>query len=502
MNEITGKSLIAGNWIAEDLQPVFTAFAPLENQPLELTFTNATTENVTQACLAAENAFTLFGNASAKVRARLLTTISEQIMALGQELIETTHNETGLPLARLEGERGRTVNQLNAFANLLLNPIEAEISDEADSTRQPLPKPATVLKYLPLGPVAVFGASNFPYAFSTAGGDTASALAAGCPVVVKGHPAHPATSELIAKAISRAIDMCDLPQGIFSLLQSSDPCISHQLVQEPAIKAVGFTGSFAVAKLLQQSINQREEMIPLYGELGSVNPQVILKGKVESDSQLMAESLTQSLMMGNGQFCTSPGLWFVPENDHGFIEHLKAFVGEQSSATLLTQGIGGAFDKGVEQISQLKGVSNIALGNRAANFHANICINRVDAEDFLNEPALQEEIFGPFALVVTYKSEAQLLTCIQQLKGQLTASVHGTEADLRQSKELSMSLAHRVGRLIFNQMPTGVEVCHSMNHGGPYPASTDVRSTSVGSFAIKRYQRPICYQNMPSYLLA
>ena len=499
--DISGKSLIAGQWCDGDKQSTFTAFSPLENEALPQLFMNVSEKQVKEACSAANEAFYVFAACTVEIRAKLLNTIAEQIMALGQQLIDITHSETGLPHARLIGERARTMNQLKAFAELLLNPIEPVLEDAADPEREPLPKPQTKLGYLPLGPVAVFGASNFPYAFSVAGGDSASALAAGCPVVVKGHPAHPATSELVAKAITKAIDICELPQGIFSLLQSSEPEVSHQLVKASEIKAVGFTGSLAVAKQLQQSINQREEQIPLYGELGSVNPQVILPGKLRQSTKELAESLTQSLLMGHGQFCTSPGIWFVPGSDKGFTAHLQEYIQQQQSAPLLTRGISRTFVNSVDELSQLDGVSLIGLGKQTENFHAALSLYHVTAESFIVQRELQQEVFGPFALVVTYSDVEQLLACMEVLEGQLTASIHGSDQDLIDNKELCLVLAHKVGRLIFNQMPTGVEICHSMNHGGPYPASTDVRTTSVGSMALKRYQRPICYQNMPAWLV-
>jgi len=501
MNLISGKSLIAGEWRSEREANQFFAFDPAKNQPLTQRFYNVSEQEIELACQSAAECFEQFATTSAQVRAKFLTTVAEQILALGEQLIEATHKETGLPIARLEGERGRTVNQLRAFANLLLNPIESTISDEADPERTPLPKPATLLANLPIGPVAVFGASNFPYAFSVAGGDTASALAAGCPVVVKGHPAHPATSELVASAISKALDICQLPQGVFSLLQTNEIEPSHLLVKHPAIKAVGFTGSYAVAKHLQNSINQRVEPIPLYGELGSVNPQVILPELAQQDGNSLAETLVQSLLMGQGQFCTSPGVWLLPESELNFIDHVASYIEKQSSAPLLTPGILSAYTKGVDRLSALEGVNIVGQSKTDVEFHATANLYLTSATSFANNPVLQEEVFGPFALIVTYRDNDELLSCVKALQGQLTASIHGTDKDLQDHVEVINKISFKVGRLIFNQMPTGVEVCDSMNHGGPFPASTDVRSTSVGSMAIKRYQRPICYQNMPAGLL-
>ena len=500
MIQLTGKSLVAGIWQAIEPQGQFHPFEPATNTCLPERITNAGPGDLAMACDAADASSFSFAETTPKIRARLLRTIAEQILSLGDTLIEATSRETGLPEARLIGERGRTVTQLNAFAELLEAPKEATVIDEADPNRTPVPKPGTRLEYLALGPVAVFGASNFPYAFSVAGGDTASALAAGCPVVVKGHPAHPLTSELVASAISTALELCGLPQGIFSLLQSDQAELSHALVKHPAIKAVGFTGSLAVAKVLQASIHTREEVIPFYGELGSVNPQVILADKLTETGPKLAESLVQSLLMGHGQFCTSPGLWLVPASAQNFLEQACEAIQQQSSAPMLTSGIRNAFYKGNDRLANKATVSSLALGQLQHDFHTPASLYRVAATDFIQDCELQEEIFGPVALVVTYDNEAQLLECIRSLNGQLTASVHGSDSDLRRHSDCIRTLAYKVGRLIFNQMPTGVEICHSMNHGGPYPASTDSRTTSVGTQAIKRFQRPICYQNRPDGL--
>jgi 2,5-dioxopentanoate dehydrogenase len=496
----SGKSLVAGQWLGSEEQECFYAFFPLTygtgSQPIYA----ATSLQLEQAANAADTAFKQYRCTCAKQRADFLVCIAGQIMELGDDLLDVTRQETGLPLARLQGERARTANQLKAFADALMRPLASDIVDAAEPERLPLPKPATRLSSLPLGPVAVFGASNFPYAFSTLGGDTASALAAGCPVIVKGHPAHPITSELMATAIEKAIALCRMPVGVFSLLQSNSPSLSHALVGHPLIKAVGFTGSHNVAAQLQQTIFRREEVIPFYGELGSINPQVVLAEKARQDGEALAQQLCQSLLMGNGQFCTSPGLWLVPAEATEFIQGAKNYIQQQGSDCLLTRGIANSYLSAVEALAINGQLLDLASSQLQQDYHVPARLFQLTASHFIKNKQLQQEIFGPCALIVSYENNAELLDLLAAIGGQLTASIHGTSSDLAGSKELVELLQYKVGRLIFNQMPTGVEVCPSMNHGGPYPASTDVRSTSVGAMAMQRFLRPICYQNMPPEL--
>lgn len=495
---LTGQSLVAGQWIGDSANGEFNAFSPARNEPLSTRFFNLSAAELDGAIAAAQSAFYEYRKTSFAQRADFLTCIADHILALGDELLEQTHQETNLPMMRLQGERMRTVNQLKAFASALRenpeSPLGLKVVDEADAARAPLPKPHTELNYLPLGPVAVFGASNFPYAFSTLGGDTAAALAAGCPVIVKNHTAHPGTGELMARAALAAIKECAMPLGVFAMVQSKAYDMSHQLVAAPEIKAVGFTGSFNVASKLQATIAKREEPIPFYGELGSINPQVILPNKAIEQSKEIAQSLCQSMLMGNGQFCTSPGLWLVPTGCDELEAHITACIDDAPSDTLLTPGIVNTFKHQIAARSQLDKVSVLGAGKLAQAFHANAHVFACNGDDYLATPALQEEVFGPAALVVRYDSEQQLMTLVNQLQGQLTASVHGTDADLNKADSLIEALQYKVGRLIKNQMPTGVEVCGSMNHGGPFPSSTDVRSTSVGTNAMLRFMRPICYQ--------
>ncbi len=496
---LTGQSLIAGQWLGCQEQDEFKAFSPAENQHIDPLFYNVSSAQLDTAVGAAEDAFLTYRQTSYQQRAEFLETIAEQILALGDELLARTQLETNLPLARLQGERMRTVNQLKAFASELRanpdSPLGLKVVDEADSNRAPLPKPRTELNYLPLGPVAVFGASNFPYAFSTLGGDTAAALAAGCPVIVKNHTAHPGTGELMAKAALAAIKACDMPLGVFSMLQGKSYDISHQLVAAPAIKAVGFTGSFNVASRLQETIAKRAEPIPFYGELGSINPQLVFANKVQNQPEAIAQGLCQSMLMGNGQFCTSPGLWLIPVGSDAFEAHVAKAIEQSHSDTLLTPGIVSSYKQQVSERAQCTGVKLLAAGKLDKEFHANAHVFACDLDTYLATPSLHEEVFGPAALIVRYESEDELLTLINRLEGQLTASLHGDQADLDAAKSVIEALQYKVGRLIYNQMPTGVEVCPSMNHGGPFPSSTDVKTTSVGANAMLRFMRPICYQS-------
>lgn len=502
---ITGKNLIAGQWTG-DTSEGFTAFDATSHQAMQTTFADATEAEINTAINRANEAFASFSQVSPEKRAHFLRTIGDQINALGDELITTACTETGLPAMRIQGERGRTIGQLGLFADLLEKEEFTAVIELADNDRQPLPKPDTRLGYLPLGVVGVFAASNFPLAFSTAGGDTASALAAGCPVVMKAHAAHPATAELVAKAILAAIKICDLDEGVFSLLQGKNYAIASQIVTHPHVKAVGFTGSERVGMILQQQINQRPEPIPFYGELGSINPQYIMPAKLSQDGQSIAQSLVGSLVMGQGQFCTSPGVWVVignesEDNYQAFINAAKAVLCEQAAGVMLTPAMCKSYKQAVESRSSLVGVELLATGLAGREQDCSATLFTTDYTTYQSTPALHEELFGFSALIVRCDNFTQMVALTNQLSGNLTASIHAVDEDMELSSKLTQVLVHKVGRLIYNQMPTGVEVCASMNHGGPFPASTNIRTTSVGSEAIKRFQRPICYQNMPQVLL-
>lgn len=491
---LTGKSYIAGEWRLADNATSFRAYAPALNTPLPQPFYNASTAMVNEAARAADAAFFDFAELPRIKRAVFLETIAEEIENLGHDLIKTTQEETGLPEARLLGERGRTVKQLRLFAHHLRNGSDKSISEAADPNRQPLAKPATKLTYLSLGPVAVFGASNFPYAFSTAGGDTASALAAGCPVIVKGHPAHPGTAELTAQAIDKAIRRCDLPNGVFSLLQSNDHALSHALVMQPEVQAVGFTGSESAAMALINSMDKRQQRIPFYGELGSVNPQIVLPNVAQNQAQELAATLVASMVLGGGQFCTNPGVWFVPEHAESFIDSAAVAISSELSCPLLTPQISQSYQLATASRLELSTVTCLGQGQKTASFHVTPMLFKTSASAYLSDRQLHQEVFGPTALIVTYDSPETLMALLSSLNGQLTASVLGDEQDIMKHDHLIKRLKYKVGRLIYNQMPTGVEVCYAMNHGGPFPASTDVRSTSVGIEAMARFLRPLCVQ--------
>lgn len=502
---ITGKNLIAGAWVG-DTKNGFTAFNAQSHEPMLNTFADANEEEVNTAISRANDAFYSYSQLSPEKRAQFLRIIGEQIIALGDDLITTACDETGLPAMRIQGERGRTVGQLNLFAELLEKEEYQAVIELADSERQPLPKPDTRLGYLPLGVVGVFAASNFPLAFSTAGGDTASALAAGCPVVMKAHAAHPATAELVAQAILSAIEICGVDKGVFSLLQGKNYNIASQIVTHPYIKAIGFTGSERVGMILQQQINQRPEPIPFYGELGSINPQYVMPEKLATDTQSIAQGLVASLVMGQGQFCTSPGVWVVigKETDshyQGFIKAAAQSLSEQAAGVMLTPAMCQSYNNALELRSSVNGVELISTGLTGRKQDCSAALFATNYSTYQKTPALHEELFGFSALIVRCETIDELMSFTETLSGNLTASIHALDADLAMTTKLSQRLAHKVGRLIYNQMPTGVEVCASMNHGGPFPASTNIRTTSVGSEAIKRFQRPICYQNMPQSLL-
>ena len=502
---ITGKNLIAGQW-SGDITDGFTAFNAITHEVIPTHFADATESEVNTAINKANDAFVSYSQLSPEKRAGFLRTIGEQITALGDELVNTATAETGLPAMRIQGERGRTVGQLALFADLLEKGEYDPIIDLADAERQPLPKPDTRLGYLPLGVVAVFGASNFPLAFSTAGGDTASALAAGCPVIMKAHTAHPATAELVAQAILKAIELCDIDKGVFSLLQGQNYAISSQVVTHPKIKAVGFTGSERVGMILQSQINQRPEPIPFYGELGSINPQYILPNKLMQDGKNIAQGLVASLMMGQGQFCTSPGVWVVvgkeeDANSQTFIDASVQSLCEQAAGVMLTPAMCQSYNQAIQAREQLSGVTLLAKGLAGREQDCSAALFVTDFKTYKQTPALHEELFGFSALIVRCDDINEMMQFTEQLSGNLAASIHALDADIEIASTLAQTLVHKVGRLIYNQMPTGVEVCASMNHGGPFPASTNIRTTSVGSEAIKRFQRPICYQNMPQKLL-
>ncbi len=484
---------------------IFHAINPKTGEALENVYSNTSIEDINNVVNNATKAFNEYKKKDAASIANFLNQIAEEILNLGDALLERTHLESGLPLGRLQGERGRTMGQLKLFASVVKEGswVDARI-DKADPNRQPFPKSDIRHMLTPLGPVAVFGASNFPLAFSVAGGDTASALAAGCPVVVKGHPAHPGTSEMVANAIAKAITVCNMPKNTFTLIQGNTNLVGETLVKHPGIKAVGFTGSFGGGKALFDIANSRPEPIPVFAEMGSTNPVFILPEKAKENGASLATGLVNSIALGVGQFCTNPGLVFVEKNESSpaFFSQLKNDAENVEPATMLTPNIHATYTKGVEKIYNTENVELVASG-KADNLlnGSSISIFKTNAENFNTHKALAEENFGPSSIMVEASSKDDILDIARNLSGHLTATVHGTESDLKAYNDLISILEEKVGRIIINGYPTGVEVCHAMVHGGPYPSTTAPQSTSVGTNAIKRFARPVCYQDFHQFML-
>ena len=484
----------------------FRAINPADGAQLEPIFHSATPTDIDRAAKLAESAFPTFSGRSGRDRAKLLRRIAEGLASEGTAIVDRAHLETGLPMQRLQSELGRTTGQLKLFADLLDEGswVNARI-DEADRERKPLPRPDIRSMLRPLGPVAVFGASNFPLAFSVAGGDTASALAAGNPVVVKAHPAHPGTSELVGKAVREAIRETGLPAGVFSLLFDAGIEVGISLVRHSAIKAVAFTGSASGGQALMRLAAERPEPIPCYAEMGSTNPLFILPGAMRERSAQLAQGLQASFTLGSGQFCTKPGLVFVPDaGSEKFIQGLQGGVGQSAPFGMLTRGIAAKYNHAIQQRVAAGQAQLIAGASEAAETdcaRGAATVFDISLADFVAHPELGEEVFGPTTLLVHYGSQDDLLAAAKKLHGHLTATIHGTEEDLANAHELIRVLETKVGRLLFNGYPTGVEVNHAMVHGGPYPATSDGRSTSVGTQAILRFVRPICYQDFPNAAL-
>lgn len=483
----------------------FQAINPATNSMLDGEFFNASNEEINKAVESAEKAFKIYKNKSTTQIADFLDSIAEEIMNLGDTLINRCHLETALPMGRLQGERGRTVNQLKLFASVVREGswVDARI-DIAEPDRAPIPKPDIRHMLKPLGPVAVFGASNFPLAFSVAGGDTASALAAGCPVVVKAHPAHPGTSALIAEAINTAIEKSNMPKGTFSLVQGNTIEVGGALVKHPLIKAVGFTGSFGGGKALFDIANARPEPIPVFAEMGSTNPVFFLPEALNEKADALAKGLAGSIALGVGQFCTNPGLNFVQKSESSdtFVKTLADEVSGLDAATMLTPAISKTYKKGVKNTNGISGVDEVATGNRSESVNtAEVTVFKTAIDTYFKNETLAEENFGPSSILVEVNTKEDILKAATELEGHLTATVHGTDSDLENYKELFEILEQKVGRVIVNGYPTGVEVCHAMVHGGPFPATTAAQSTSVGTNAIKRFARPVCFQNYPQALL-
>lgn len=493
-----GKHLIAGEWVAGD--------ATFDSSPAHgpvHAFSVGTVALVDQACQAAEDAFLSYGYSTREDRAVFLNAIADEIDARGDAITEIGTQETGLPVARLQGERGRTVGQLRLFASHIRDGAYLDKRhDGALPDRAPLPRPDLKMVQRPIGPVAVFGASNFPLAFSTAGGDTAAALAAGCPVVVKGHSAHPGTGEIVAEAIHAAIQKTGQHPGVFSLIQGGKRDVGTSLVQHPLIKAVGFTGSLGGGRALFDLCAQRPEPIPFFGELGSVNPMFVLPKAAKARGEAIGTGWAGSLTMGAGQFCTNPGIAVIQKGAEGdaIVAAAKTALEAVAPQTMLTDGIAQAYQDGKSRFDGRNAVKPV-LTNANEGRNASPNLYETDADTYLQDHALGEEVFGPLGLVVRVSGIEQMQELAKGFQGQLTMTLHMDEGDTEAARKLVPIIERKAGRLLVNGFPTGVEVADSMVHGGPYPASTNFGATSVGTLAIRRFLRPVSYQNFPDALL-
>ena len=502
--ELLGTQYIGGTSTANG-NVTFHGIDPKTGNPLDAVYHEATEEEVNQAVELAEVAFSEYVSKSAEERASFLEAIAEEIEALGHALMQVAESESSLPFPRLQGECGRTMNQLRLFAKVVREGswVDARI-DTALPDREPLPRADIRHMMQPLGPVAVFGASNFPLAFSVAGGDTASALASGCTVVVKGHPAHPGTSEMVAKAILKAAERTNMPDGVFSLVQGHSHEVGSWLVKHPLIQAVGFTGSFKGGKALFDAANRREIPIPVFAEMGSTNPVFILPQALKSKGESIAAGLAGSITLGVGQFCTNPGLAFMEESQEqmNFASALAEKIESIQTGSMLTSGIKQAYESGTQLLQDDPAAEQLAQGQQTDETNAVYPqVFAVGFEDFRQRPEWSHEIFGPSSILVKGRSRQDLIEAAMNLEGHLTATVHGTAEELEEYEDLVRILERKVGRVVINGYPTGVEVCHAMVHGGPYPATAAPQSTSVGTNAIKRFARPICFQDYPQTLL-
>lgn len=495
-----------GFYQSQDGSKKLKVFSTIQRAELPGEFTVATEEEIKAATAKAVAAFAVYRKSTFEQRAVFLETIAAEIINLGQSLIQRAMLETGLPETRLIGERARTVNQLKLFAELLREGSWVEaVVDTALPDRKPLPRPDLRKMLLPIGPVAVFAASNFPFAFSTAGGDTASALAAGCPVIVKAHSCHLGTNELMASAVILAAQKCGMPDGVFSSLIGEGPVLGQVLAKHPAIKAIGFTGSYrAGMSLYRTAVNDRKEPIPVYAEMSSINPVLILPGKLVEDVDKTAAMLAGSITLGTGQFCTNPGLLFALDNDvtAGLIKMLSKLLESAPETAMLNRAICNSYYEEKEKLQQAEGVTTLVPGNDAREtFRGSAALMEVKVEDFLKNEAFRQEVFGPCSLVIKCSSKEDMIKALESLQGQLTGTVLGTENDIKEFAECIEVLQQKVGRILYNGVPTGVEVCYAMVHGGPFPATSDARSTSVGVEAIKRFVRPVCFQDCPDEFL-
>jgi alpha-ketoglutaric semialdehyde dehydrogenase len=501
--DLRGENLIGSETLSGGSEP-WQAVEAATGRRIGPDFSSASPEMVDRACALANEAFDVYRETDPETRAAFLEAIASNILDLGDALIERCIAESGLPRPRLEGERARTVGQLRMFAGVVRDGsyLEARI-DPALPDRKPLPRPDLRLRNVAVGPVAVFGASNFPLAFSVAGGDTASALAAGCPVVAKAHPAHPGTSELVGRAVAKAVADAGLPAGVFSLLLDSGIEVGKRLVANPHIAAAGFTGSRGGGTALMKIAAERLTPIPVYAEMSSINPVILLPAALANRGAEIGKAFVAALTLGSGQFCTNPGLILAVDGPG-----LDAFVGGAGEAltgvgaqTMLTPSIHRAFCAGVAALEGNPNVEVISRGKAGTEYQGQPVLFATEARAFLDDHRLGEEVFGASSLVVRCRNEGEVCAVLEHLEGQLTAALHMDEADHAAARALMPVLERKVGRILVNGFGTGVEVGHAMVHGGPYPATSDGRTTSVGSLAINRFLRPVCYQDMPDVLL-
>jgi alpha-ketoglutaric semialdehyde dehydrogenase len=503
---MNGRNLI-GNEYAEISTSAFNAINPLTGETLEGDFYPARPKDVDEALNQAVSAFAVYKNIDKDRKAEFLRAIATEILALGDELIERACAESGLPPVRIQGERGRTVGQLNMFADLVAEGSWVEaIIDSVQPDRQPAPRPDIRRMLVAMGPVVVFGASNFPLAFSVAGGDTASALAAGCPVILKAHTAHPGTSALVAGAIHKAVISSGMPAGVFSMLFDSGYTIGEQLVKHPKTKAVTFTGSFKGGMALTRIASERPVPIPVFAEMGSINPVLLLPGALEAGAEGIAGQYAASITQGAGQFCTNPGLLIgiASAGLTRFKDALAQKITEISSATMLSPGIFKNYQELSAAMLAEQGMTLVAkseLEVQDANNQALATVAEVSARAFLANPRLKEEVFGPWSLLVIADDIAEVEAVLDHVGGQLTLSVMAAENEMHAYKTLLSKAEDVTGRILLNGIPTGVEVCAAMQHGGPFPATSDSRFTSVGTTAIRRFVRPLSWQNWDKKLL-
>jgi alpha-ketoglutaric semialdehyde dehydrogenase len=503
--QLLGTSII-GSTRSAPAEKTFSGFNPKQSKPLAPAFYEATLGDLNRAAQLAAEAAPVLRNLAPSKLADFLLAVREEILALGEPLIERASQESGLDPSRLNGERDRTTNQLKLFAELVREGswVDARIETPLPD-RKPVPRPDLRRMLRGIGPVAVFGASNFPLAFSVAGGDTAAALAAGNPVIVKGHPAHPGTSELVASAVAAAVKKCGLPEGTLSLLQSTEPAFSIALVSHPVVAAVGFTGSERAGRALFDAAAKRPVPIPVYAEMGSVNPIFVLPQALRERADAIAEGVFKSVTPSSGQFCTCPGLVFVVEDAglDSFVAKLEEQFEEGVPGTMLTPGIAKAFETHFEQAASVEGVSThrSARAADASQNQGRPGLIVVDSTTWFANDPLQHEIFGPSTIIVRCSSVENLLASARALSGNLTATIHSTAGELPNFTALIDTLTQKAGRIICNGYPTGVEVGSAMHHGGPYPATTDSKFTSVGTASILRFARPVCFQNFPQALL-